>query len=58
MMILASSGYLVLAVVLGYSGAGKLRHPLAFASAIEGYRILPRSLARPTALAIALAEVG
>jgi putative oxidoreductase len=54
--ILASSGYLVLAVVLGFSGAVKLRHPLAFADAIEGYRILPRSLARPAALAIALAE--
>ncbi len=58
MMILASSGYLVLAVVLGFSGAVKLRHPLAFAAAVEGYRILPRSLARPAALAIALAEAG
>src|SRR5580700_8761870 len=58
MRILASSGYLVLAVVLGFSGAVKLRHPLAFAAAIDGYRILPRSLARPAALAIALAEAG
>jgi putative oxidoreductase len=58
MMILASSGYLVLAVVLGFSGAVKLRRPLAFAAAIEGYRILPRSLARPAAQAIALAEAG
>ena len=58
MRILASSGYLVLAVVLGFSGAIKLRHPLAFAAAIDGYRILPRALARPAALAIALAEVG
>ena len=58
MRILASSGYLVLAVVLGLSGAVKLRHPLAFAAAIDGYRILPRALARPAALAIALAEVG
>ena len=58
MRILASSGYLVLAVVLGFSGAVKLRHPLAFAAAIDGYRILPRALARPAALAIALAEVG
>ena len=58
MMILASSGYLVLAAVLGFSGAVKLRHPRAFATAIEGYRILPRSLARPAALAIALAEAG
>ena len=58
MRILASSGYLVLAVVLGFSGAVKLRHPLAFAAAIDSYRILPRSLARPAALAIALAEVG
>jgi hypothetical protein len=58
MMFLASSGYLVLAAVLGFSGAVKLRHPRAFATAIEGYRILPRSLARPAALAIALAEAG
>jgi hypothetical protein len=58
MTILASSGYLVLAAVLGFSGAVKLRHPLAFAKAIEGYRILPRALARPAAVAIALAEAG
>jgi hypothetical protein len=58
MMILASSGYLVLVAVLGFSGAVKLRHPRAFATAIEGYRILPRSLARPAALVIALAEAG
>jgi Methylamine utilisation protein MauE len=58
MTILASSGYLVLAVVLGFSGAVKLRHPLAFATAIEGYRILPRALARPAAIAIAAAEAG
>jgi Methylamine utilisation protein MauE len=58
MTILASSGFLVLAVVLGFSGAAKLRHPLAFAEAIEGYRILPRALVRPAALAIALAEAG
>ena len=58
MTILASSGYLVLAVVLGFSGAVKLRRPLAFAKALEGYRILPRALATPAALAIALAEAG
>jgi len=58
MTILASSGYLVLVAVLGFSGAVKLRHPRAFAAAIESYRILPRSLARPAALAIALAEAG
>ena len=58
MMILASSGYLVLVAVLGFSAAVKLRHPLAFAAAIEGYRILPRSLASPAALAIAMAEAG
>jgi putative oxidoreductase len=58
MMVIASSGYLVLVAVLGFSGAVKLRHPRAFAAAIEGYRILPRSLARPAALAIALAETG
>ncbi len=56
--ILASSGYLVLAAVLGFSGAVKLRHPLVFAAAIESYRILPRPLARPAAVAIALAEAG
>lgn len=58
MAILASSGYLVLAAVLGFSGAVKLRHPLAFAKAVGGYRILPRALVRPAALAIALAEAG
>jgi hypothetical protein len=56
--IIASSGYLVLAAVLGFSGAVKLRHPLAFAAAIASYRILPRPLVRPTAATIALAEVG
>jgi Methylamine utilisation protein MauE len=56
--ILASSGYLVLAAVLGFSGAVKLRRPLAFAAAIGSYRILPRAVARPAAVAIALAEVG
>ena len=34
MTILASSGYLVLVAVLGFSGAVKLRHPRAFATAI------------------------
>jgi putative oxidoreductase len=58
MVILASSGYLVLVAVLGFSGAVKLRHPRAFATAIESYRILPRSLAWPAALAVALAEAG
>jgi Methylamine utilisation protein MauE len=58
MLILASSGYLVLAAVLGFSGAVKLRHPVAFAAAIGSYRILPRPLARPAAVAIALAEAG
>ena len=56
--ILASSGYLVLAAVLGFSGAVKLRRPLAFAAAIGSYRILPRVVARPVAVAIALAEAG
>jgi hypothetical protein len=58
MMILASSGYLVLVAVLGFSGAVKLRHPRVFAAAIESYRILPRALARPAAVVIALAEAG
>jgi Methylamine utilisation protein MauE len=56
--VLASSGYLVLSAVLGFSGAVKLRRPLAFAAAIGSYRILPRVVARPAAVAIALAEVG
>jgi hypothetical protein len=56
--IIASSGYLVLAAVLGFSGAVKLRHPLAFAAAIGSYRILPRLAVRPAAAVIALAEVG
>jgi hypothetical protein len=56
--ILGSSGYLALAAVLGFSGAVKLRHPMVFAAAIGGYRILPRRLARPAAVAVALAEAG
>jgi len=56
--IITSSGYLVLAAVLGFSGAVKLRRPLAFAAAIGSYRILPRAVAGPAAMAIALAEVG
>jgi hypothetical protein len=56
--VLGSSGYLALAVVLGFSGAVKLRNPQAFAAAIGNYRILPRAVARPAAAAIALAEVG
>jgi hypothetical protein len=58
MMILASSGYLVLVAVLGFSGAVKLRHRRVFAAAIESYRILPRALARPAAVVIAVAEAG
>jgi hypothetical protein len=56
--ILGSSGYLVLATVLGFSGAVKLRHPVVFAAAIRSYRILPRPLAMPAAVAIAAAEAG
>jgi len=56
--IIASSGYLVLAAVLGFSGAVKLRRPLAFAAAIGRYRILPRRVTRAAAVAVALAEVG
>jgi hypothetical protein len=57
-MLLASSGYLVLAAVLGASGAIKLRHPMVFAGQVQSYRLLPRRLARPAAVALALAEVG
>jgi hypothetical protein len=55
-MVLASSGYLVLAAVLGSSGAVKLWRPLAFAAAIGSYRVLPRAVARPAAMSLALAE--
>jgi Methylamine utilisation protein MauE len=58
MTLLASSGYLVLVAVLVASGAMKLRRPLVFAAQIESYRILPRSLVRPAAPALALAEMG
>jgi hypothetical protein len=57
-MLLSSSGYLVLAAVLAVSGAIKLRHPWVFAGQVENYRILPRPLVRPAAIALALAEAG
>jgi len=56
--VLGSSGYLALAAVLGFAGTVKLRRPQAFAAAIGSYRIVPRAVARPAAVAIALAEVG
>jgi hypothetical protein len=57
-MLLSSSGYLVLAAVLAVSGAIKLRHPRVFAGQVENYAILPRPLAGPAAIALALAEAG
>jgi hypothetical protein len=52
--IIASSGYLVLAAILRFSGAVKLRHPLAFAAAIGSYQILPRLL--PETVVVASGE--
>jgi Methylamine utilisation protein MauE len=58
MMLLGSCGYLVLIAVLGVSAAAKLRHPRVLAGQIERYRIVPRRLARPAGMALALTEAA
>lgn len=57
-MLVVSSGYLALAVVFAVSGGLKLLHPWVFAGQVESYRIVPRILARPAAVALALTEAG
>src|SRR5260221_14641746 len=57
-MLVASSGYLVLAAVLGFSGVIKLRHPRALAGQIENYHIVPRAMAGWTGAVLAVAETG
>jgi hypothetical protein len=57
-MLVASSGYLVLAAVLGVSGAIKLRHPRALAGQIENYQIVPQPVAAYAAGALAVTETS
>jgi hypothetical protein len=57
-MLVASSGYLVLAAVLGFSGAAKLLHPRALAGQVANYRILPRATAGYAGVALAVTETG
>jgi uncharacterized membrane protein YphA (DoxX/SURF4 family) len=57
-MLVASSGYLVLAAVLGVSGVIKLRHPRVTARQIEDYQIVPRAVAPAVAAALAVAEAA
>src|SRR5258708_27076359 len=57
-MLGASSGYLVLAAVLGFSGVVKLRHPRALAGKIENYHIVPRAMAGWTGAVLAVTETG
>jgi hypothetical protein len=57
-MLLASSGYLVLATVLGTSGLIKLRNPRALASQIENYQIVPQAVAAYAAGGLAITETA
>jgi hypothetical protein len=57
-VLIGSSGYLVIAAVLGVSGAIKLRHPGVFARQVENYRIVPRAAVMPVAVIVAVAEAG
>ncbi len=57
-MLVASSGYLVLAAVLGVSGVIKLRHPRALAGQIENYQIVPQAVAGYAAGALAVTETA
>lgn len=56
-MLIESSGYLVLAVVFGVSGAIKLRRPRAFAGDLGGYEIMPQVMVMPAAVGLAVAEI-
>jgi hypothetical protein len=57
-MLVASSGYLVLAAVLGFSGAIKLRHPGALARQIGNYQIIPSAMAGYAGAVLAVTETG
>jgi uncharacterized membrane protein YphA (DoxX/SURF4 family) len=57
LMLVASSGYLVLAAVLGVSGAFKIRNPSALVGQIENYQIVPKPVAPYAAAALAVTEV-
>jgi uncharacterized membrane protein YphA (DoxX/SURF4 family) len=48
---------LLLAVVFLIAGASKIAHPWVFVHTVEGYRMLPGSLARPFGLALPWVEV-
>src|SRR6185312_8052584 len=48
---------LLLAVVFLIAGASKIAHPWVFVHTVEGYRMLPGSLARPFGLALPWLEV-
>jgi len=47
-----------LAALLWAAGSHKLRHPLEFRNAVEGYRLLPLGLAGPLARGLPLLEVA
>ena len=57
-MLIESSGYLVLAAVLGVSGAIKLRHHGAFARQVGNYQLVPPAMAGPVAVTVAVMEAG
>jgi hypothetical protein len=58
LMLVASSGYLVLAAVLAVSGVIKLRRPWVLARQIENYQIVPQALTAPAALVLAVTETA
>ncbi|MGD0559502.1 MAG: MauE/DoxX family redox-associated membrane protein [Streptosporangiaceae bacterium] len=57
-MIFASAGYLVLIVVLAFSGIGKIRHLSVFGGQVADYQLIPEKLTRPAATAVAVTETG
>jgi hypothetical protein len=57
-MLIASSGYLVLAAVFGASGLIKLRGLRKFAGELAGYELIPRAMTRPAAAGLAVGETG
>jgi hypothetical protein len=57
-MIFASSGYLLLVAVFGFSGLGKLRSLAAFSRQVADYQLIPGSLTRLAAVAIAVGETA
>jgi hypothetical protein len=56
LMLVASSGYLVLAAVLGVSGVIKLRNPRALAGQIDNYQVVPQAAVAYAAAALAVTE--